>query len=444
VSISKSEAPGALLLNRLPAASHYCVAFSGGVDSHVLLHMMASLGPRTGAALSAVHVNHGLQVQAAEWAQHCRAVCEELCVTLATLGVDASPRAGESPEAAARRARYRALAQWLPADAVLVTAQHREDQAETLLLQLFRGAGPRGLAAMPQVSPFGAGRLARPLLAQTRAGILAYARHHRLQWVEDPSNADVRYDRNLLRHRVMPLVRQRWSGIDRALARAAELQADQAQLAATLAQQDITRCGITGHSDQLHCAPLRDMTRARRNNLLRHWLEINALPLPARAVLDRIADSVLDARDDANPLLTWPGAEVRRYGESLYAMPPLPPHDGTARFTWNIDRPLALPGGVLGALPCIGGGLRVGEKTSLEVRFRRGGEVLRPAGRQGRHALKKLFQEWRVPPWERARVPLLFIDGELAAVAGRCVCAEFEADSGEAGYELCWQTGTAA
>jgi tRNA(Ile)-lysidine synthase len=324
----------------------------------------------------------------------------------------------------------------------LLTAQHREDQAETLLLQLFRGAGPRGLAAMPLVAPFGAGRLARPLLELSRTDILAYARQQRLHWVEDPSNDDLRYDRNLLRRQLLPAIRQRWQGVDKVLARAASLQADQAELAAALGQGDAERCRVGGHPDQLVCEPLRGMSRARQRNLLRHWIEANGLPIPALAVLDQIVGAVVSARRDASPCLQWPGAEVHRHRDRLYVMPTLPPADSEARFGWNINEPLRLPdGSTLGAIAAIGSGLRVGADARLEVRFRQGGEVLQPAGRQGHHALKKLFQEWQVPDWERGRVPLVFNKGVLVAVADLCICEGFQAQTGEPGYALYWNSG---
>jgi len=438
VSISKSEVGLESLLNRLPAAPHYCIAYSGGVDSHVLLHFLASRIDRLQAVLTAVHVDHRLQPQSGDWAKHCRAVCAQLGVPFDVLQVDGRSVAGESPEAAARRVRYQALADWLPADAVMLTGQHREDQAETLVLQLFRGAGPRGLAAMPSVAAFGAGRLARPLLAISRGDILAYAHAQRLRWVEDPSNADTRYDRNLLRHQLMPLVRRRWRGIDGVLARAAALQAEQAELAAALAQIDLDSCGTGDLSDRLSLARLTRLSDARQRNLLRYWIETNGLPVPSQAVLQQILDSVVPARSDANPRLQWPGAELRRYHGRLYVMPPLPPVDAGLRIRWNINETLALPEGSLAARATTGGGVRAAADMRLEIGFRRGGEVLQPAGRREHHALKKLFQEWQVPVWERAFVPLVFSGGELIAVAGFCVCDGFQATPGERGYDLHW------
>ncbi len=440
MTTSKSESL-ASILKGLPAATRYCVAYSGGVDSHVLLHLLATHPVAPGVGLTAVHVDHQIQHQSGDWTLHCRAVCEELGVAFECLRVDGRARRGESPEAAARRARYRALADWLPGDAVLLTAQHRDDQAETLLLQLFRGAGPRGLAAMPPLAPLGRGRMARPLLSATRQAVLDYAQRHRLCWVEDPSNTDLRYDRNLLRHKVMPLLHQHWPGIGRVLARAAGLQADQAELARALAEHDRQTCTpADGRSDQLDCRALGALDPARQRNLLRHWLQDYGLPLPSYAVLEQVRDTMQDARRDASPCVRWPGAEVRRFRDALYAMRPLPSPDPGMRFSWDISRPLDLPqaGGRLVAGGNGDPGLRIAAGAPVEIRFRQGGERLQPAGRHEHHQLKKLFQEWGVPDWERGLVPLIYAGGELVAVAGLCVCEGFQAAAGEGGYRIIW------
>ncbi len=394
--------------------------------------------------LSAVHVHHGLQAQASEWTEHCGGVCRSLGLPLSVLRVDASPRPGESPEARAREARYQALARWLPAEAVLLSAQHRHDQAETLLLQLFRGAGAHGLAAMPELAPLGQGRLARPFLALGRPLILRYAREQQLQWIEDPSNADTRYDRNLLRQRLLPAIRERWRGIDQVLARAARVQADQAELATALAALDLADCAVSGRTTQLHGSALGRLSRARQRNLLRHWIVGNGLPAPPLAIVDQLIDNLLNARQDANPLVRWAGAQLRRYDERLYLLAPLAEPDPRWRRVWDLHQPLSLPtGDTLCAVPTQGRGLRAPSKGVLEVGFRRGGERLQPAGRRGHHRLKKLFQEWRVPHWARARVPLLFCDGALAAVGDFCIAEQFRAREDETGFELSLQPGAA-
>ena len=437
---SKNKLSAEHVLKRLPRAPQYWVAFSGGVDSHVLLQLLVESRTQLPGSLAAVHVNHQIQQQSGDWEIHCRSVCEELHIPFHLLRVHGKARAGESPEAAARTARYRALADWLPTHAILITAQHRDDQAETLLLQLLRGAGPRGLAAMPENSALGRGWLLRPFLAISRKAIVGYAREHRLRWIEDPSNTDTRYDRNLLRQRIMPELQQHWPGLSKVLARAATHQADQVELAHALAALDYPAC-CGSNPACLSVPALHDLSPARQRNLLRYWLEQSGLPLPSRALLERIRTEMLSARQDASPLVHWPGAEVRRFRDGLYSMTPLTPHDPANCYRWDFRKPLRLDqaGGILSATVVTGGGLRVADGAgAMDIRFRQGGETLQPAGRRHHHRLKKLLQEWGVPDWERDRVPLVYRDGTLIAVAGLCVCEDFQAAKEKAGLDLHW------
>ncbi|MEA2081021.1 MAG: tRNA lysidine(34) synthetase TilS, partial [Pseudomonadota bacterium] len=345
---SKSKLSAERILKKLPRAPEYWVAFSGGVDSHVLLQLLARARRQLPGTLAAVHVNHQIQQQSGDWEIHCRSVCEELRIPFHLLRVQGRARTGESPEAAARTARYRALADWLPSNAVLITAQHQDDQAETLLLQLFRGAGPRGLAAMPENTALGHGRLLRPLLEISRKAILSYAREHRLRWIEDPSNTDTRYDRNLLRQRIMPELQQHWPGLSKVLARAAGHQADQVELAQALAALDYRVCWRSD-SGCLSVSVLQGLPPARQRNLIRYWLEQAGLPLPSQVLLERIRAEMLSGREDASPLVHWPGSEVRRFRDGLYSMTPLPVHDPSSRYRWDFREPLNLDqaGGIL-------------------------------------------------------------------------------------------------
>jgi tRNA(Ile)-lysidine synthase len=444
VSSSKSRLSAELVLEKLPLAAHYWVAFSGGVDSHVLLDLLAEHRRQLSGSLAAVHVDHQIQQCSGDWAVHCRAVCEQLNVKFHLLRVEGKARRGESPEAAARAARYRVLAEWLPNEAVLITAQHRDDQAETLLLQLFRGAGPRGLAAMPAESPLGRGRLLRPLLRVSREAIVSYARQRGLRWIEDPSNNDTRYDRNLLRQRIMPRLTQHWPGLTTVLSRAADHQADQLELAEDLAELDYRGC--RAGSGRVSQSALQQLSPPRQRNVLRYWLAQAGLPLPSRALLERIRVELLLGRSDARPVVHWPGAEVRRFRDRLYCMAPLPRHHAGDVYRWDCRQALKLPrvGGVLSATAVPGDGLWLPDQdTVLEVRFRQGGESLRPAGRRHHHRLKKLFQEWGVPEWERNRVPLVYRHEQLLAVAGFCVCEGAQAGSEQTGLVLRWSRTSA-
>jgi len=435
-----SFTPAQLLdqLAQLPPAQHYWVAYSGGCDSTVLLQAMAKLRDELPVEVRALHVNHNLHAAAPEWAEHCHAVCEALDIPLYEVNVDARGRKGESPEAAARAARYRIFREIVAAGDGLLLAHHRDDQAETLLLQLLRGSGPRGLAAMPSHRPLGAGWLGRPLLGFSRQALCRYAEAEGLQWIDDPSNFDTGFDRNFLRQRVMPLLQERWPSAASTLARGAGLQAEAAELLRQLAEEDWQH-SAGPQPDSLHIEALIQLTAERQRNLLRYWIDtVNQLPLPDQQRLGRILLEVIPAAADAQPCIHWPGGQVRRYAGLLYLLAK-EPAQLSGPLPWDMSQPLELADGrVLTASATRGEGVQAGLQgnATLSVRFRQGGEVCRPVGRGHQHELKKLFQEWGVPPWERSRVPLLYVGEEIAAVVGYCVCEPYHAHQQQAGLKL--------
>lgn len=427
-----------------PRAARYLIAYSGGMDSHVLLHAMQQLRAihQEAPALAAIHIHHGLHAQADQWAQHCLTVCAALDVPCQVLRVQAQAAIGESPEDAARRARYRALgAQVRPGDCLL-TAHHQDDQAETLLLQLLRGSGPVGLAGMPARRAFGAGELVRPLLAVSRAALHDYAQQHALRWVEDDSNAHTGFDRNYLRHEIMPRLRARWPATAAALARSATHCGTAAELLHSVAQQDLP--GLRGpDAATLRIEALAALPAARQANVLRVWLHDLYLPTPSTEQL-RIVQTMLHAAIDASPCVRWPGAELHRYRDLLYAMAPLPRHDAGTVLSWDLGAPLQLPQGAgqLRAVCVVGEGLAASVRAQrVTIRYRRGGECCAPAGRGHHHELRKLFQEAGVPPWQRDRIPLVFVDDALAAVIGFWVCEPFLAAPHSAGLRIEWRAG---
>lgn len=437
-------------LDDLPAAPRYWVALSGGLDSTVLLHALVEALDEPARRLTAVHVHHGLHGQAEAWVERCTALCATLGVSCRVLRVDARAAPGQSPEAAARQARYGALAEVVGPEHGLLTAHHQDDQAETLLLQLLRGAGPQGLAAMPAWAPFAAGWLGRPLLDWPRAALRAYAERHALEWIEDPSNADTGLARNALRHEVLPRLAAHWPAAARTLARAARHQGDAAAILAERGTADLAEA--LAEDGGLAIAALGRLSPARQRNLLRHWLQQQALALPDEARLQRIVEEVIAARADAEPRVAWRDAgghrvEVRRYRDRLYALGGAAPVPAGEARVWDLARPLALPdtGHTLVAHPARGAGLSAAACAAgtITVRFRRGGEQCRPVGRGHRHALKKLFQEWGVAPWERERVPLIYIDDDLAQVVGHCLCDPFAAGADESGWRIALQAPAA-
>jgi len=408
----------------LPPAQRLLVAFSGGLDSRVLLESLVRYPQiRRGAQLEAVHVDHGLHPDSAGWTEQCRRLCRSLGVPIWLRRVVVGDDERDGIEAAARRARYAALASLVGRGDLVLTAHHRDDQAETLLLQLLRGAGPAGLGAMPRLSPLGAGWLARPLLGFSRAELQSHALSHGATWIEDPSNIDLHLARSYLRREVIPRLQTHWPRAELVLARAAEHQAESWALLQQLAHQDMA--GATGtRAGTLSVCALLTLSGARRRNCLRGWLWDKGLPLPTAEQLRAVVGDVLRARPDATPRVAWRGAEVRRYRDDVYAMPPLPPHDPSTVCPWDVRGPLALDwlGLVLTAEPLLRAGIVDPEGGAVTVAFRRGGERCRvsPAGRRRR--LKTLFQEAGVPPWQRPRIPLIYQGGCLVAVVGYWRC----------------------
>jgi len=428
-------------LEALPAELRIKVAYSGGMDSHVLLHALRqTLARNGGKRLSAIHVNHGLHADAGQWAIHCEQVCRDLRVPLEVVEVQVSVEAKEGPEAAARRARYAAFVQRLERTDALLLAHHLDDQAETFLLQLLRGAGPAGLSAMPAEAGLGSGRLLRPLLEVCRNDIRDYAEGHALVFIEDSGNQELRYDRNYLRHEIMPRIRRRWPAAARTIARAAGHQAALARAAREMGTRALKQAeeGVT-----LNCKALSRLHPDAARLALRAWLEARGFSPPSKVILDRILEEVVTAAADAEPLVVWSGAEVRRYQGALHVTPPLPSAEPDRVVDWDGRRTLVLPQGRLRATPAKGRGLRaalLGE-NDMQVRFRRGGERCRPAGHSRSVTLKAWFQRCGVPPWERDRVPLIYIRGELAAVAGHWVFEGYQCAESEPGLLLQWTPG---
>ncbi len=416
-----------LLLSRLtdlPAARSGWVAYSGGMDSSVLLHALATIRDRLAFALGALHIDHGLHRDSPTWAEHCARTCERLGVPFQTQRLDLTPARGASPEAVARQARYAAMAALLGADDLLFTAQHRDDQAETLLLALLRGSGPAGLAAMPLVAPLGHGWLVRPLLEFGRADLLAYAQNRNLRWLEDPSNRDLRFDRNFLRHRILPRLAERWPACATSIARSAAHCAEAQAIIDPIARKAVLE--VAGHRPgTLSIARLLELELPLRKAVLRQWFPDQDRVPPDAGNLGRILTEVMTARADANPLVAWPGCEVRRYRDDLFAMAPLPPVPAPGPIRWN-KGVLSLPDG-LGRLELIA---RDGQDLDpqavfapgLTVRFGKKSLFCRRTRNGRRRPLKKLYQEQGVPPWIRTYVPLIFAQDDLIAVGNTWTC----------------------
>jgi tRNA(Ile)-lysidine synthase len=405
--------PSATLLELTGPRPRIAVAFSGGIDSTVLAHVLARQRRRF-ASLRLFHVDHGLQEASREWSAHCAKVARGLKLPFVPLEATIRRRRGESPEAAAREARYALLAMVLEPGEVLVTAQHRDDQVETLLLQLFRGAGVAGLAAMPALAPFGAGRICRPLLNTPRENLERYAREQRLRWVEDPTNMETQFARNFLRAKVLPIIRQQWKGVDAAIARSASHMAEAARLLGKLGRVDYER---VADGDGVNVAGLRALPPARRRNVLRAYIASVNVELPPTTKMAEISGALLAARGDAQPEVRWHGAVMRRRAGRLVLQVKSQDHfDGSSEFSvkswdWIADRVCILGqrGDRLELIDDAAGPIDLDLlPRDLEIRARSGGESLRPGAKARTQSLKKLIQAAKLPVEERAHLPLLF------------------------------------
>lgn len=386
------------------------LACSGGLDSMVLLQLAARAASSLPVTLRVIHVHHGVHPAADAWLDHCQRAAEALSLPFVSERLPLQSLPHNDPENTLRNMRYAVLSRRMGDGDVMLTAHHQDDQAETILQQLLRGAGPKGLSAMPVIRPFGGGFHGRPLLDVSRRDLKRFAEAEQLTWVEDSSNADRRFSRNYLRHDVLPLLEARWPSAAAVLARAAANCADAEQSLAEYQRLDLAQCagGVPG---TLSVKKLQALPTHRAAGVLRQWIVERGFVLPARKKLQQLQQDMLLAGPDRLPCAVWRGAEMRRYRDTLYLMAPLSPHDPAQVLPWDGKTDLVI--NHLGRLSA-----RAPLQGVCEVRFRQGGEVCLLPGRQQHHALKKIFQEQGIPPWIRDRIPLVYVDGQLVAAVG--------------------------
>jgi tRNA(Ile)-lysidine synthase len=445
------------------------VAYSGGVDSQVLLYVLTQLKSDLPYAIKAIHINHNIHMNSKLWAQHCDSICNHLGVDLEIRSIDIIRKSGQSLEELARNERYKMFQSTMHDNDCLLTAHHLEDQAETCMLQFLRGAGAKGMAAMPNMTKFGVGYLGRPLLNVSKHDILKFAAEHNMAWIEDDSNHDLSFTRNFLRHKIMPDLRKRWPSIDRTIKRVASHSAEADELLQDLAKLDL-QIVAQNNDESLDVLLLKKYSYARQKNILRQWIETKNVILPTAKKLNAIISSVVYARCDANPVVKWGNVSVRRFKNRLWLVQDaFASFDHTQLYDLTAVIKAMLSGAKNSSILSIAGlgdialnvetrfvkfhdskqerqyldiktplikphksiGIdlqKLASASSVELRFRQGGELCRLPKRTATHKLKKLLQEFGVPPWERAKVPLLYVDGKLAQIVGFGVCASFSAN----------------
>lgn len=403
------------------------VAYSGGLDSHVLLHLVAQLPTlRPDISLRAIHINHGLQAESGGWAEHAQSICAELEVPLTVVNVDVDAKHADGPEAAARLARYAAFAEHLISGEHMLLAQHCDDQAETFLLQALRGSGPDGLASIPKKRTFAQGFMSRPLLNCSREQLEGYAEAQGLQYIHDGSNDDTRFDRNYLRHEIMPRLKQRWPAATRTLARSANRSSAASQTLLGLAQEDLKQVRLRG-VPELSVSEIKSLSRERAYNVLRLWVRQSGLRMPRLQDLAEVHKQLVMSRADSQGIVNVRDYEFRRHKDRLYLLPPQPEPEAF-HYDWEAPfLPLFIPeiDQTLTREDCERQGIRLPTHGAMTVRSRVGSELIKLGEPAFHKAVKKLLQEASVPPWQRDITPLIYIEGRLAAVWEIAVAVDF-------------------
>ena len=442
-SMEPRTAVARALETHVPRLTSVAVALSGGRDSVTLLDAVVAAAGQRGHALCAIHVHHGISAHADAWADFCVELCQANNVALHIRRIAVPREPQQSLEGEARRLRYVALAEAANAAGArhVLLGHHRDDQAETLLLQLLRGAGPRGLAAMPAVRTDPSGTVwLRPLLDITRAQIDAYAQARGLRWIDDDSNADDAFVRNALRQRVTPALASVNAAYAATLARAAAHQADAVRLIDDLAHIDAAAAGDGATLDQ---AALAALPTHRARNLLRWFLYHHGLPAPPTARLEAMLAQLCAARGDALVRLAHAGAELGVYrGRVIVHAPPPVAYD----VAWDGQSELALPHGLVRFTRTHGSGIDARHLAAAPVRLRprSGGERFQLAGNRPRRALKAILHDAGLAPWERAALPLVFCGEALVAVAGFAVDPAYAASENVEGVEIAWHPARGA
>lgn len=435
--------------------SRFAIAYSAGLDSTVLLHAMHQALALAGAgqddapafSLRAIHVNHGLSPNANQWQRLCERQCAQLKIPLHVERVTLDPEAMANLESQARDKRYGVFERQLEADECLLMAHHLDDQAETFLLRSLRGAGPRGLAAIPRRRPLGKAMLFRPLLGVSRAELYAYAQQALLTWVEDESNESRMFDRNFCRHELLPKIEERWPAYRESWQRSAQLCAEADVLLDDLAAIDFeqAKCPIPS---VINAKKLQDLSQARQRNTLRYWLVLAGAPDPGWNVLTHIVEELIPAALGTQPEIRWQddGVSVvlRRYRQNLYLQKVVENIASLTPVDWQPKSMRHLKdNGLIYSLAREGAGLRVDGDILLSLRYRQGGETCKLQGRRTR-TLKKILQDANIAPWLRDRVPLLYCDEELVCIPGVGVCEGWQADVNEPGWQVIWVPPDAA
>lgn len=405
------------------------LGFSGGLDSTVLLHLLATT-PALKDKVVAIHIHHGLNVKADEWSLHAQRTCQNWNISFECFKLEIGCES--NVENTARKARYAILKPLLQENDALLTAHHQQDQAETVLLQLCRGTGIDGLAAIAPQQKLAKGHLLRPLLSFSRSQLEHYARHHNLVWIEDDSNQNTRFSRNFIRHQVIPLLEQKWPATVQTLARAASNCQDAQNNLEALAIIDCPELRLP--SNQLNLKNFDTLSFARKINIVRLWLKNNGVGLASTEHLQQLLEDVMGAEVDATPCLQWGEYQIRRYQGVLYLLKPAELSLQENIIWHDFPQSLTLSASLKLQVTPSSKGVDFSNVRQISVGYRQGGEKIRYRGQT--KCVKKLLQSWKVPPWEREKIPFIYCDGELAIIVGYAMSDHFYYEGKEAFFHV--------
>ena len=415
----------------------FCIAFSGGVDSTVLLHVMKNIIDEK-SQIRAIHINHNIVDNSKVWTKTCKSICKNFGIDIEIISLELTHN-GYGLEAAARDERYKKLKEKLYENEYLLTAHHEEDQMETVFLRMARGTGLDGLQGINEKYSFGEGIIFRPMLEVSKTSVMDYAKEHQLKWVEDSSNQDTHFDRNFLRKKIIPQFRERWPSIASSVSRLSQLSAQNIKILNQIAEEDI---GPIANMNELPLAKLLDKSFERANNMLRYIILANGMSIPSMKTLQDGLKEMLDPETDKS-VIAWKDYCIRKYKNHLYFLSnsDLEPNKVDVRIPWEIGKTVNLGEniGTIEATFIHGDGLSIEKcKNKLTISYRQGGELIKPIGHRINKSLKNLFQENQILPWMRDKIPLIYYQDELVSVADLWFNQNYVASQNEAGFVVNW------
>tara|TARA_B110000263_G_scaffold228226_1_gene221127 strand:- start:141 stop:1484 length:1344 start_codon:yes stop_codon:yes gene_type:complete len=415
----------------------FCIAFSGGVDSTVLLHVMKNIIDEK-SQIRAIHINHNIVDNSKVWTKTCKSICKNFGIDIEIISLEVTHN-GYGLEAAARDERYKKLKEKLYENEYLLTAHHEEDQMETVFLRMARGTGLDGLQGINEKYSFGEGIIFRPMLEVSKTSVMDYAKEHQLKWVEDSSNQDTHFDRNFLRKKIIPQFRERWPSIASSVSRLSQLSAQNIKILNQIAEEDI---GPIANMNELPLAKLLDKSFERANNMLRYIILANGMSIPSMKTLQDGLKEMLDPETDKS-VIAWKDYCIRKYKNHLYFLSnsDLEPNKVDVRIPWEIGKTVNLGEniGTIEATFIHGDGLSIEKcKNKLTISYRQGGELIKPIGHRINKSLKNLFQENQILPWMRDKIPLIYYQDELVSVADLWFNQNYVASQNEAGFVVNW------